>query len=208
MKFKFFQSPKEGFTLIETLVGIAITGILAALAMPSFVSWLENKKVDNALTMLEGAVKEAQATSIRRNQACTVTITSTSISATPSNCLPTGSRTLANSSTNLAVAVTNNSVSFTNKGSTLDTEPFIIYRTNNETNYGKMKCLVVSAGIGMIRTGTYNDTSPTTIPASLGAAPTQSSPPTAAEAAAYTTWNDQATARNATITTVVNKCVS
>lgn len=210
MHLKYFLSKNQGFTLIEILVTIALTGILAAITAPGFISWLENKKIDDVSASIEGALKEAQSTSVRRNEACTVSITSTTVSATPTTCLPTGTRTISatGSERNIAVSVTNNTVKFTSKGTTLDTEPFIIYRVNNGTNVGKMKCIVVSSGIGIVRSGTYNSTTAPTVPASLGDAPLVSNPATAEEAAAKDAWDAEAATRATTINGVVNNCIS
>ncbi|NJM75169.1 MAG: type II secretion system protein [Acaryochloridaceae cyanobacterium RU_4_10] len=208
----------QGFTLIETLIVVLLTGILAAIAAPSYVSWLENKKIDDVVTSVEGAIKEAQATSIRRSKPCTVTVTETSVSAvvvetpapaTPTSCLPSGTRTISatGSNRNIAVAVTNNTVKFTSQGTTLDTEPFIIYRSSGG-NAGKMKCVVISSGLGMLRTGVYNATEPPTIPASLGPRPVMPDPPSSVVAAEQDAWDLANTNRTATINTVVSNCVS
>jgi prepilin-type N-terminal cleavage/methylation domain-containing protein len=210
MKINSTSRNNKGFTLAETLISIMVLGILAAIAAPSFITWYENRKIDNVLTDLEGAIREAQSTSIRRSQACLVTITSDDITAAPANCLPTGTREISptGSNRNIAVAVTTNTVSFSPDGTTLNTEPFVVYRADNANNPGKMKCLVISSGLGIVRTGKYDDTQPPTIPASLGPAPTLSDPPTAAQAAAKATWDAQADARNTAIRTVASKCIS
>jgi prepilin-type N-terminal cleavage/methylation domain-containing protein len=210
MKSKHFYQGNAGFTLIEVLITVALTGILAAITAPSLVSWLENKKIDDVTASVEGAIKEAQSTSIRRSQACTLTITSTEVSATPSNCLPTGTRTISatGSSRNIAVAVTNNVVKFTAKGTTLDTEPFIISRINNGTVDGKMKCVVVSAGLGAVRTGVYDADDPPTIPASMEARPVQSDPVSASIAAAIDAWDIRKATRDTAVNAAVNSCKS
>lgn len=209
MRPKFYSQENQGFTLIEILITVALTGILAAITIPSLTSWLENKKIVDVATSVEGAIKEAQSTAIRRNQACTVNISSTEITATPANCLPTGTRNFASGSNqNIGVAVTNNTVKFTPKGTTLDTEPFIIYRTNNGTNVGQMKCVVISSGLGVVRSGTYAASTPPEIPSSLGDAPLQSDPPTTEQAAAKLAWDTAAAERSAIVSSVVNSCIS
>lgn len=46
------RSPSAGFTTIELLIGIAIVGILAALAIPTFKSYVYRSRVNEAVTVL------------------------------------------------------------------------------------------------------------------------------------------------------------
>jgi prepilin-type N-terminal cleavage/methylation domain-containing protein len=62
----------QGFTLIETLIAIMITGIIAAIAAPSFVAWINNENISKMSANIEGALKEAQSTAIRKNRTCNV----------------------------------------------------------------------------------------------------------------------------------------
>jgi prepilin-type N-terminal cleavage/methylation domain-containing protein len=170
----------KGFTLIEILVSIAILGIIAAIATPSFLTWVNNKKIEDVTTNIEGTLKEAQSTAIRKNKTCNVWITSTTASTVQNDvprtpdpgCLPSGTRQIQGSNTNIEIAGTGGSsgtmVTFSAVGTsnvTLNTQAFIIYRTDAPT-IGQQKCLVISAGIGIIKTGKYNGTLP------LPAAPT------------------------------------
>jgi prepilin-type N-terminal cleavage/methylation domain-containing protein len=173
-----------GFTLIETLIAISIAGILAAIAAPSFMAWANNKKIDQVSTSIEGALKEAQSTAIRKNRTCNVWVTSTMASAVLDDasktadpgCLPSGSRQIQGNNTDLAIAGTGGSsgtlVSFSAVGTAIVTPTsaaFVIYRTDASNN-GTRKCVVISSGIGIIKTGIYTGT--------------LSSPPTSAEISA------------------------
>jgi prepilin-type N-terminal cleavage/methylation domain-containing protein len=168
---KFIARGNQGFTLIEALVTILILGISAAIATPSLTNWLDNKKVDYALAQIEGAIKEAQSTAVRKNQICQVSIQvsaeETVVSATPTSCLPTGSRNLQDDilgieNGNLDTTQPNNTeIIFSPKGTTPITTTdavVVVHRDNDNHNY--MKCLIISSGIGMIRTGDYEDTQP------------------------------------------------
>lgn len=56
-----------GFTLIETMVVIAITAILALIAMPSLKSMVERNAVSGQVNGLIGAITLARAEAIKRN---------------------------------------------------------------------------------------------------------------------------------------------
>lgn len=192
MPFKIFRQNDQGFTLIEVLVSILIMGILTAIAAPSFMTWVYNKKVDGLVADVEGALKEAQSTAIRKSITCNVLVTETTVtsvkSATDSTevpaCLPSGSRQLPKlqdgSNDTLKIAGTGGSTgtifTFSSRGTaniTPSTEAVVIYRTDAAGN-GKNKCLVVSSGIGIMKSGTYSGTLP----------PVLSTPPSAAETTA------------------------
>ena len=78
---------RQGFTLIELIVIVAIVGILAAVAAPSFASMLDSMRVDQTVNELRLALQDTQRQAIRTNQSCVVQIP-TSIGNTPSRPLP------------------------------------------------------------------------------------------------------------------------
>jgi prepilin-type N-terminal cleavage/methylation domain-containing protein len=63
-----------GFTLIETLVVIAVVGILAAIATPSFLSTMDSANVDQTIAEIRGALQETQRQAIRKSQLCSVSV--------------------------------------------------------------------------------------------------------------------------------------
>jgi prepilin-type N-terminal cleavage/methylation domain-containing protein len=188
MLLKMNPSNNKGFTLIEILVTLLIMGIIAAIAAPSFMTWANNRKIQQVATDIEGALKEAQSTAVRKSVACNATVTSSAITAirvgTTENCLPSGTRQLYGSNSNLAISGTGGTtttVNFSSLGSVTSTQAFVIYRTDVATTIGTKRCIVISAGIGTTRSGTYTGTLPLTLSAT----------PTAAE-----------------ITTISNACVT
>ncbi len=55
----------NGFTLIELMIGIAVLGILLAVATPSFRDWLQNTKTRTVAEALQAGVRSAQVEALR-----------------------------------------------------------------------------------------------------------------------------------------------
>jgi prepilin-type N-terminal cleavage/methylation domain-containing protein len=159
---KIKQTTNKGFTLIEVLITILILGIMAAIAGPSFMTWVNNKKIDQVATNIEGALKEAQSTAVRKSISCTVSITAAAITATNS-CLPSGSRDIEGSNNNLAISGTGGAtttVTFSSLGTVTNTQAFVVYRTDVASTTGTKRCVVISSGIGTTKAGRYTGTFP------------------------------------------------
>ncbi|AKE64822.1 Pilin-like protein [Microcystis aeruginosa NIES-2549] len=65
----------QGFTLLEILVALAITGILAALTGPNLSAWLNSNKVKEATDSIQLALEDAQRQAIRLGRNCTINFT-------------------------------------------------------------------------------------------------------------------------------------
>lgn len=147
-----------GFTLLEMMIIVAIIGILAASATPSFFALNRRTQVNNALIELRGALQEAQREAIRRGRSCSITIPSGSNQTLSSTCLNTGSRTFT------GVSLRRNSaqatVTFDFKGRVTvggaDDNAIVVSVLNN--NSETERCLMISQPLGLIRAGTYRDT--------------------------------------------------
>lgn len=156
---RFSAVREQGMTLIEILIVLTVAAILAVALTPSFLYWLETQRVNQALESLEGALREAQREAMRRNQACRVTI-NTGINPTivgnPPQCLPNGPRQLEN--VILRRGTGTESIRFGFQGRTSSTGTIVLSSTSIPT---LQRCLVVSLGLGIMRTGNYRESDTT-----------------------------------------------
>jgi type IV fimbrial biogenesis protein FimT len=57
----------RGFSLVELLVGMAIFGVLMALALPSYSGWIRNAKIRTTAESVQNGLQLAKAEAVRRN---------------------------------------------------------------------------------------------------------------------------------------------
>lgn len=65
---------KNGFSLIELLITVAVAGVLATIAIPSFVSYLQTRRLVGASQNLYYTIQFARSEAIRRNAVVYVSI--------------------------------------------------------------------------------------------------------------------------------------
>ncbi len=99
---------QQGFSLMELIVVIAIVGIMASIAIPSFSSWRARSGTRNAAQSLLAHLKQARTLAFAENRSVSITFTSTSYTFdadTTGSCGPCRNEqvTLGQFSSNLAI---------------------------------------------------------------------------------------------------------
>ncbi|WP_430013079.1 pilus assembly FimT family protein [Microcystis ichthyoblabe FBCC-A1114] len=185
----------QGFTLLEILVALAITGILAALTGPNLLAWLNRNEVQQATDAIQLALEDAQRQAIRRGKSCTINFTNptgtgptvySQITATEAGCL-VATNTNA-SSLNLPEEIFMVVRNFPTLGGTpgvqfsfrghvprLTFVPranqaiIVLYPAANATAdpypNQEKKCIVIASLLGIVKQGTYTGTSLTNLDA-------------------------------------------
>lgn len=153
------RNSNQGFTLAEITVILVVVGILVAIGLPSFLNWLRQKQLDDALVSLQGTLQEAQTQAIRRSTTCAVLIPDgdgqTLRRATDSavGCL-LSEREIQDGISVISNLPTNpKRISFSFRGNTTNSGTVVLHRSDDSIPY--QRCLVISNGLGIMRTGMY-----------------------------------------------------
>jgi len=185
----------QGFTLLEILVALAITGILAALTGPNLSAWLNSNKVKEATDSIQLALEDAQRQAIRRGRSCTINFTNptgtgptvySQITASEADCL-VATNTNAGSLrlpqevfmvvNNFPILGSSPGVQFSFRGHVPGltfTPPqnqaiIVLYPAADASAdpypNQEKKCIVIASMLGIIKQGTYNGTSLTNLDA-------------------------------------------
>lgn len=149
----YVRNKDRGFTLIEMITVIIIVGVIAAIATPNFLGLLNRNRANSAVSEIEGAIREAQRLAIRNGRSCTINITSATRTVSSPN---SGSDRCLLSNRVFDDNVTidaDETIIFSGKGNTTSAATIVV-STNNDT---VQRCVFVSSGLGLIRTGDYDD---------------------------------------------------
>lgn len=74
--FRQWNRNRAGFTIIEVMVAVAITGISAGLALPNFTRFVDNHRLETSAQAVWSDMQNAKMTAIKDNQTVVVTRTS------------------------------------------------------------------------------------------------------------------------------------
>jgi type II secretory pathway pseudopilin PulG len=162
-----FSRPKHlssGWTLIEVGTIAVIVGILASLAMPSFMGMKARMDTRNGLDTLKQTLQQAQRNAIKMGKECRVQLSPNSsppkillhTDSKYNGCLPYREVPLENVVFHHNFPSTD--ISFSYKGNSTNLGIMIVESVNV---VGIRYCLVMSNMIGMMRSGNYGAVPPT-----------------------------------------------
>jgi prepilin-type N-terminal cleavage/methylation domain-containing protein len=153
------KGKNQGFSLLETLGAIMILTILSSITLPSLFNWYNNNQVKAGVQIVATAFREVKNQAKVQGKSCNIIINSTQLTSNINGCL-SSSKELPDKVT-IATNITGTppAVSFSYKGNPggLSTDiGVIVVSLENYPNY--QQCLLISDGLGMIRTGVYQGT--------------------------------------------------
>ena len=160
-----------------------IVGILASTTIPSMVGLMAKNSLQSSMSQVTGAVREAQRAAIKNGKSCWVSIAASSISTdntrtnptqtanattNPPNICITSPVTLSSDTTLSAKSISGSTVTdinltspkpliFSYKGNPDNTNELVLILSSTKTS--TQRCLAISAGIGIMRSGTYENNS-------------------------------------------------
>lgn len=146
----------RGFTLVEMIVAVVIVGVLAAVSTPNLLGTYRRTQANAAINEVESAIKEAQRQAIRNGRQCNISINSSARTIKIADTTDDRDCLLTNRVLDDSLVLNSNvsNITFSSRGNT--TNNALIRVTTNGENVDR--CVVVTAGIGLIRSGSYRDT--------------------------------------------------
>jgi Tfp pilus assembly protein FimT len=143
-----------GFTLAESLIIVAIVGILVAIAHPSLKAAIDRASLTQSTNMVVGSLQQAQREAMRRDRSCTLTLDKVARKIVGDRgCILDGDRTLPES---ISIDYTGaaGEIQYGIRGNTTTNKTVILAVRDSPRN---KRCLTVSAPLGIIRLGSYDE---------------------------------------------------
>ncbi|MGL4884003.1 MAG: GspH/FimT family pseudopilin [Waterburya sp.] len=143
----------RGFSLTELMTVLIIIGIIAAIAIPNLLGLFNRQRVNEAIAILVGAIKETQKQAMKQGKLCRININSTTntLTGSPSNCLLSVRKINKDIKIRSNIPGTIPNIAFSFRGSTTKMGTIVV--SSNGTDL--QKCFVISLGTGIARTGIY-----------------------------------------------------
>lgn len=146
----------KGWTLIEVGAVVIVIGILSSLAFPSFGKMQARNQLRGAMGQVQAAFQEAQKNAIKKGSSCTVVITPSTRNVAQASgnngCVPNPVTIAANSGISFTLPAAATSIQFSYKGNPgITTDQTIVL--SHEITSLEPRCLVISSGIGIMRSG-------------------------------------------------------
>jgi prepilin-type N-terminal cleavage/methylation domain-containing protein len=142
-----------GLTLLESLIVVAIVGILMAMGIPSLIAAQQRAQLAQATDMVVASLQQAQREAIRRNQSCTLTLDKIDRKISgQQGCLLSGDRNLPNA-IDLDYTGAAGTIEYGIRGNTTNNKSVILAVRDSPKI---TRCLTVSAPLGIIRLGSYD----------------------------------------------------
>jgi prepilin-type N-terminal cleavage/methylation domain-containing protein len=144
-----------GFTLAESLIVVAIVGILVAIAIPSLKAAIDRANLAQATDLVVGSLHQAQREAMRRDRGCTLTLDKDSRKIVGDRgCLLSGDRYLP-ASISIDYTGSAGDIQYGIRGNTTANKTVILSVRDSPRN---TRCLTISAPLGIVRLGTYDST--------------------------------------------------
>jgi prepilin-type N-terminal cleavage/methylation domain-containing protein len=173
MLYKLIRKKDRGFTLIEMLAVLMIAGVLMAIATPSVLAMMARARLSNSVDRVQDTLELSRSQTTQKNKKCNVYIPTDS-NQIVSDCLISADNTSSgiagvddglpsvklDDRDDIIIKNSDSSISLTKitynvKGITQNSGTVVLLSRSNPT--GEKKCLIVEAGIGIVRTGKYID---------------------------------------------------
>ncbi|MFT5781725.1 MAG: type IV fimbrial biogenesis protein FimU [Pseudomonas sp.] len=127
----------QGFTLIELMITVVILGIFAAIAVPSFTSFINNNKLQSVTNELSGLLQYARSTAAQNNSSYSVCLNSGTWTVKKgSDCLSTTDLRSFEAPTSINIAVSSSALpmTFNSNGTTSNTPAIIVCHDTDTAN--------------------------------------------------------------------------